>query len=851
MFRFYRFLLRWYPAGFREEFGATLERQCADEYRDAKGFRERAALVVRLLWDFAVSWPVQLWRELRQDAVYSLRSYARKPLAPAMAIAALALGIGATTGVFSVVNAVLLRSLPFRQPDRLVQLTGGPGFWASPSEFHRWAANRPYVSDVVEYASAEMNLAVADEAARVRVTESSANFFDVMGSRPVIGRGFAADEDTPGNNAVAVISYSLWQQRFGGDAAVLGTKIRIANAPLTVIGVARAGMDYPSRTAIWTPTVFEFDRLPKGGMIAFFLFGRLQDGLTLDAAQRRFTAEVKSERPEIFGGAYKRLPALTKIQEQLSGPVRKASLVLLGAVALVLLIACANVANLLLTRVTDRRREMVVRAALGVSRARLVQQLITESVLLAGVAASAGLLVARWTAQVAAAAQPAQSEAQSYTILDWRVVAFAAGLTILTGLLFGVFPAWMVGRLQPQQDLVRGHSGGHGPAAGRFRRVLIAAQVALTLMLVAGSAAMGGTFLRLLHTDLGFQTGRVLSMTASVAGTSWSPEGRRDEYFREALERLRSLPGVEAAGATDTLPLDTAFFRGGEVTLDSDPKGHLVMVMTASPDYFRAMGTPIVQGREFLKTDTKGSARVVLVNDQFVKELGPGAQVVGRTVSSKWLKPSTIVGVVRSIRYTGPGGGAETPHLINLSEQQPPQMMTFAIRVRGNPSDYAARCRDALRSLDRGVPVFNVKTLDERLAENLARPKFYTTVVLFFGGFALLLVLMGIYGVASYAVAQRTHEIGVRLAIGARVGPLRAMLMSQGLLPVAVGIVGGVAGAVGTGKFLRFLVNDAEKISASACVGVGTLLVVTAAAAIWIATRRIARLDPIAVLRSE
>jgi predicted permease len=691
MFRLYRFLLKFYPAQFREEFGTSLERQFEEEYRDAGGASARAALVLRLLFDFAISWPAQIWRELRQDLRYSLRTYARKPFVPVMAIAALALGIGATTGVFSVVNAVLLRSLPFRQPDRLVQLFGAPGFWASPSEFRQWATKRPYVSDAVEYVSSELNLSSADEAVRVRVTESSANFFEVMGSQPVMGRGFAAGEDTAGNNGVAVISFGLWQQRFGGDPGVLGKQIRIADVPLTVIGVARAGMDYPSRTAIWTPTVFEFNHLPKGGMTAFFLFGRLKDGLTLEGAQQRFLAEVKIERPEMFGGAYKRLPRLVPLQEQLAGPVRKASLVLLGAVALVLLIACANVANLLLTRVTDRRREMVVRAALGASRARLVQQLITESVLLAGVAAAAGLVVARWTARVAAAAQPAQSEAQAYTILDWRVAAFAAGLTVLTGLLFGVFPAWMVGRLQPQQDLVRGHSGGHGPAAGRFRRVLVAAQVALTLVLVAGSVAMGGTFLRLLHTDLGFETGRVLSMTASVAGTSWAPAGRATEYYRQAMDRLRAIPGVEAVGATDTLPLDTAYFRGGEVTLDSEPKGHMTMLMTASADYFRAMGAQIVEGREFLKTDTKA---VVLVNDQFVKELGPGAQVVGRTVSAKWMKPSTIVGVVRSIRYSGPGTGKETPHLINLSEQQAPLMMTFAIRVHGKPSDYLARCRD-------------------------------------------------------------------------------------------------------------------------------------------------------------
>jgi predicted permease len=767
-----------------------------------------------------------------------------------LAVAALAMAIGATTGVFSVVNALLLRSLPFRAPERIVQLGMAFRPGNTSSAFHAWRSGSAYLEDAAIYGQAEMNLSGASEAVRVKVAETSSNFFSMLGSEPEIGRSFAAGEDLPGKNGVAVISYGLWQQSFGGDPRVIGSTIHLNGTPLMVVGIARPGLDYPAKTAVWTPTVFEYERIPHTGVTFWVTFGRLKPGLVLARAQSMFDADREHLVPGTLQRDGPNRVLLIPLREQLAGPVERASLVLLGAVAFVLLIACANVANLLLTRITERRKELVLRAALGASRARLVQQLITESVLLTCVSALAGLLVANWAAKLATAAQPAQLSVQNYTILDWRVLGFAAGLAALTGLIFGVLPASLTGRLQPTEDLVRTQPGTSSSRVRRLRSVLVTVQVSLTLVLLGGSIVMGRSFLRMLGTDLGYRTDHIVTMSVSLAGTRYDASNSTRQYYRDALDRLRAVPGVESAGAIDSLPLATSAFMGDHFKTDAGREVALVTIVSATPDYFRTMETSLLKGREFAAADRSGSEQVAIVNEEFARMAGEGPSLVGQRVMSQWTKrPVTIIGIARTARYdpVHPGG----PQLFRPMEQGPRQFITFVARVRGKTEAYLPICRDAIQALDRQVPVFNAKTLDDRLAEALARPRFYTTAVLFFGGFALLLAIIGVYGVASYSIIQRTHELGVRIAVGASAQGLRFLLLRQSLLPVAAGMACGVAGAIGLGRFLEHLLDTAQRVDVLTCGVAAVLLAAIAAAAIWSATQRVLRLDPMQILRSE
>jgi predicted permease len=856
MKRIYRALLKLYPARFREEYAAAMERDFRNEYGDAPGMAARAWLVLRALADLAMTLPAEIAREMKQDLRYAARVYRRRSVVTSLAVAALALAIGATTGIFSVLNAVLIRSLPFRDPEQLVELWRSPvNIAAGRKAFQAWHHSSAYLADAAGYATNEMNIGLGGDAVRAGVAETTANFLAMLGSEPEFGRGFAPDEDVPGRDNVAVIGYALWQQYLGGNPGVLGSAIRLNGVPVTVIGVAPPGFDYPNRTAVWTPTVYDLDRIPKGGAFAWQTVGRLKRNISVTQASAMFEAEVRRSeagrhRPRMEG--YVNNPHLLSLRDQLAGQVRPASLVLMGLVGFVLLIACANVAHLLLSRSSERRHEIAVRAALGASRARLVQQLITEAIVLTVAATIAGLAVAHWTARLAATAQPAQLASRQYNVLDWRVLAFALVLALLTGIVFGVLPASLIGRMQPGEDVVRRHAGLRSSGTGRMRSVLIALQAALTVALAAGAFSTGRTFLKLLGADLAFRTDRVVTLNVSLAGTRYETESRQRQYYAAGVEALRSVPGVESAAAVSYLPLIPAMFIAGRFKLDSGEQSKAAVMIAASPAYFRTMGTEVIEGREFTDNDRQGAERVVIVSDEFARGMGV-KRLVGRKLDLAWRgapRLATIVGVVRAERFSGPQhtGGAQ---LFMPIDQSPPGFVSFVAKVRGNSSGYLAVCRDAVQRLDRGVPVYDVKTLDQRLAETLAKPRFYTTAILFLSGFALLLALVGTYGVATYSVAERTHELGVRSALGALPAQLRGMVFRQSMLPVAAGLVAGLAGAAGLGRFLEHLIAGAESTGPWICAAAAALLAISTGFAIWTATGRIVRMDPTAALKSE
>jgi putative ABC transport system permease protein len=835
--RFYRWLLRLYPAGFREEYETPMERQFQDEYRDADGRGERLLVWLRAIADVAMSAPIEMLRELQQDMEHAFRVYRHRPAGSIMAVAALALAIGAGTGVFSVLNALLLRSLPFSNPRQLVELNNSPfGPMRGRAAFDDWRAKNPYLEDAATFSLDDANLMDGRNAVRVRVAATSSNFFQLLGTAPFIGRAFSPGEDEPGRNRVAVISHALWQQSYGGSFSVIGKVLHIDGAPLTIVGVAPPRFDYPGTTSVWTPTVFDFETTPKRGALIFQTLGRLRPGIALDVASGMFNAAVQRQAPGLLTGDVRDRAQLISLQDQLSSPVRRAGWILAGMIFIVLLTACANVAQLLLSRTTERTQELAVRAALGASRARLVQQLITEATALTMTAAVLGLFVAYWTCHLAASIAPPTLATQSYTLLDWRVLAFAAVVALVIGIAFGVIPAMLVGRLQPSGEVLRAQS-----TAGtrRARALLVTLQAALTLVLLASSITLGRTFLQRLHSDLGFQTAHVVTLNVSIEGTKYRGGQAEWRYYSAALDRLRLVPGVEAAGAVSYLPLANNAYMAFAFQLDSGQTVKPVVVNAIMPGYFQAMGTPFLAGHDLGHSG-------IIVNKAFAESAGLGTAIVGRKVKAPWgSNPYEIAGVVETARYPG------SPEIYWPVEEEPPAALTLVARVSGTAEDYLARCRDAVRGVDAEVPIYDVLTLDQRLTTLLARPRFYTTATLFLAALALLLAAVGIYGMAANSVAQRTREMGVRMALGASYRRIRAMLVRENAMPIASGLAVGIAGAMGSDPFLEQLLEGAQPAQPEVFLAAAGALLCIGLLACWIASARVLAIEPAIAVRAD
>jgi len=852
--KFYSWLLKFYPARFREEYQTPMERQFRDEYRDAGGRGDRLRLWLRGIWDLATSAPREVFRELILDLKHSIRVYRSRSTSTGLAVIALALALGASTGVFSVLNALLLRSLPFLDAAQLVEL------WFSPvsalngrAAFTAWHRRNPYLESAATFSSSDMNLAGDRDALRVKVAETSANFFQLLGITPIVGRTFAADEDILGHNAVAVISYGLWQQFFGGEPGVSGASLHVNGTRLTIIGVAPASFDYPERTTIWIPTVFDIEKMPKRGAFLFQTIGRLKQGVTIRQAREMFEAEIRRTNPENLKSLStdeQNRPRIVLLRNQLAGPVSEASWVLAGMTLFVLLTACANVAQLLLSRTTERRQELAIRAALGASRARLLQQLITEATVLTTTGAALGLVVAHWTSRIAFLVAPAQLATQEYNVLDWQVLSFAMGLALAMGIVFGVLPAWLIGRLQPSGHIAGNQPGTWDVETKRVRTGLVALQTGLTLSLVASSLTMGRTFLQLLNADLGFRPASVVTLNVSLQGTRHRGPGEW-QYYSEAVNRLRAVPGVEAAGAVSNLPLANNIYMANAFKLDSGQTVERIVVNAVTRDYFRTMGTSFLAGRDFAENERQHSARAVIVNEAFAQSAGLGRSVVGRRVTAPWANtPYLIAGVVGTTRLSGPvyPGG---PQIYWPIEEEPPPALTFVARVRGRPEAYLSRCRDAVRGVDREVPIYDVKTLNQRLADTLSRPKFYTTATLFLAVLAVLLAAVGIYGTAAYSVAQRRHEMGIRMAVGASYQRIRSMMLRESLAPIVCGMAAGIAGSIASGRYLGHLLENAARTQLWTCTAAAGFLLLTGLVAAWSATARVRAIDPADAVRAE
>ncbi|MGH9574050.1 MAG: FtsX-like permease family protein, partial [Candidatus Acidiferrales bacterium] len=696
----------------------------------------------------------------------------------------------------------------------------------------------------------DANLSSGRSVTRAHISQTSWNFFSVLGTQPVLGHGFALKDDVdasglglPGRNAEAVIGYGLWQELSGGDPRVLGTTIRVDGNPLTIIGVAPPHFDYPNKTVIWKPGAF------TRGNDGWVAIGRLKPGISLAQAQAAFAAET--ERVSLDrNNNHNPVPKMVSLRDALLGPVKDASLMLMGAVLLVLLIACTNIANLLMARTTERGTELSVRAALGASRARLARQLLTEYLLLAAVA---GLLVAFWTTSLAAKVEPPPLGAQSYSILNGPVLIFAVVASALTALLFGVLPSLHV--------IKTGALGARGSVRTRRSRMvhdgLAVVQVALTIILLAAAVSVGSAFAHLMSTDRGYSVAGVATVSVSLGGTTHQGNGRELAYFEEVLDRIRSLPGVRSASATEFLPLYATTFIGGPFGIDGHRAPHGSMAVPVFSDYFETMGGRILYGREFTDAEVRSGAKVAVVDERFARAFGSPANALGRQLTLAGAPPfvptgSKIVGVVRSMHYeTDPTVANEFQVFVPAKNPGSFFSPTFVARVDDRAEDHLAAVRDAIQSADPQVPVYSVKTMQQRLDEVFARPSFYRTAIWSFAAFALLLTMIGVYGLLAYGVARRTNEIGIRMALGATRGRLVRMVLREALLLVCIGLAIGVPLVfsirnVAAGLIGESVANLGEPITAGAIA-----IIVAALLASYLPARRAMKVDPMVALRHE
>ncbi|HKW19497.1 MAG TPA: ABC transporter permease [Terriglobales bacterium] len=800
------------------------------------------------------------WLEdLLQDLHFGARMIRKSPGLSTVAILTLALGIGANAGVFSVVNTLLWRSLPFREPDRLTLLQNFVPPHDSAKQFHDWRGQRQYFQDAAVFEDIDANLRAGRGVIRAHVAGTSWNFFSVLGTQLALGDGFASGDDVdgsghglPGSNAVAVIGYGLWQELFGGSPRALGASIRVQGNPLTVIGVAPPGFDYPNKTVVWSPGRF------SPGNDAWVVIGRLKSGISLARAQAQFAAEGSPERPG--GNNLDARPRMISLRDALLGSVKDTSLMLMGAVSLVLLIACTNLAGLLMARTAGRAAELSVRSALGASRARLARQLLTECLLLSSVAAAAGVLVAFWVTSLAAKVEPPPLGAQSYSVLNGPVVIFIIAASAVTAALFGVLPL---------RDATRLHSSAaRGSVRTRDSRIihdgLTVAQVTFTIVLLAGAVSIESAFVRLMRIDRGYEVKGIATVSVSLGDTTHQGPGKDLAYFEQVLDRIRQLPSVRSASATEFLPLYASTFIGGGFGMDGRPANHAfanpvtrddAMMVPIFSEYFQTMGGRILFGREFNDAEVRSGAKVAVVDERFAREFGPPADAIGRQLTNPGAPPfvpvpAKIIGVVRQTDYD------TDPAVANERQVFVPYKSVFAsativTRVSGRVEDHLAAIRDTIRSVDPQVPVYSVKTMQQRLDETFARPSFYRIAIWIFGGFALLLTVIGIYGLLAYRVAQRTNEIGIRMALGATQTNLMRMVLRHALLLVFIGLAAGVPLAFFTRSVAASLIGSAPA-SLPEPIAIVTMTIVTAAlVAAYLPARRAMRVDPMVALRHE
>jgi putative ABC transport system permease protein len=802
-----------------------------------------------------------------QDVRYAVRMLWRSPGFTAVALLTLALGIGGTVAIFSAVYAVLYRPLAIPEADRLVVpvsvnrarniLRGSTPY----ADYEDWRGQRDVFDDVALFSPIDVDISGGEIPERVDAVQVSAEYFGLMKAQPLAGRVFMPSDHAADAERVVVISEALWQQRFGGDPQIAGKELRVAGTVRIVVGVVRAERMWPAKQDVWfplKPPLLEDDVRRRRDNMIWLSIARLRPGVPLAQARARVATiadRVAQEHPESRKGW---TTDLIPAREYLVEPeLRTGMFVLLGGAGFVLLIACVNLANLLLARGADRARELALRSALGASRARLVRQMMTESLVLAVAGGAAGVFVARWLAGALRAAAPPELPMLDSMSVEGAVLAGAAGLTVATAVVFGLVPALAACAPRPAEALREGgRTGGTGRRAGRLRDALVIAQMALAIVLLVGAGLMLRSFSHLMRVDPGVDVEKVLVGQVLVPSARYPEPVARAQFYDRLTDALAAAPGVEAAAATSFLPAGGGGFGLGRVFLlegqpeppassDYDAQWNVV-----TPDYFRTLGIPIVRGRAFTRQDTADSRPVMIINETMAARVFGKADPLGRRLRS-WRDENLlreIVGVVADVRYYGLAD-EDRPLVYVPHHQNSWSSMTVALRARGNPAALADILRREVSRLDRDVAVARISTLSAFAANSTAPQRFGALLLAMFAAAAALLAGIGVYGVMSYSVAQRSHELGVRLALGAQPRDLFALVLGRGLLLTALGAALGLAGALALGPLMRGLLFGIRPTDPATLVLVPVVLAAVAVLACSLPGRRAARIDPLDALR--
>jgi predicted permease len=892
--RLYRVLLHVYPREFRRRYGESM----VEFYRDR--WRAEAHLgVARQIWQeilidvvrtATIERGLSLVRALRrprsaatarspftyqedpmgtfvQDLRYALRGIAHRPGFTAVIVATLALGIGANAAIFSVVNGVLIRPLPFEDPDRIAYFRHEDPYWSvSEPEFMDYRRDVNAFSRLAAYSGTDANLTGdAGEPERIAVARISDGFFEVLGVRPLIGRTFTPDEEKRGGPPVVMISHGLWQRRFGADSGIAGKKIVINGTPRTVVGVMPPHFDTPSRdVVVWSPLRLNADSLWTRNNHYLQLLGRLAPGATIAQAKTTVTTLGKrwtQDFPETYFPGKPLLPYIEPIRDTFVGPTRPYLLALLGAVGFILLIACVNVANLLLARGESRRKELAIRTALGASGRRVVAQLLTESALLAAIGGAIGLLLAWRGVRVLVSAAPSSILRLDQVHVDARVLAFTIGVSLLTGVIFGLVPALRAAMSDTSESLKEGgKTSAHG-SVRRARGLLVVVEVALAMVMLTGAGLLVRSLRTLQQTDLGFDPSNTLTMRLSLPPREYDAV-RAVQFFRDLVTRVEALPGVRSAAAMGWTPMvngggDWSIFVDGKVvkTIAEAPASQPAQV---TPAFFKTLGISMVRGRTFTENDRADAPMVVIVNEAMVRQLWPGSDPIGHTVkmfndTAPW---ATVVGVARDIQSSGIR--KEVPPTmffpyaqVEKSAYYTPLVMTLFVKTTRDPEAVGTPIRQAVRALDRNVPVSDLRSMDDVVGASIASRSFSTMLLTGFASLALVLAGIGIYGVIAYGVSQRTYEIGLRMALGAEGRRVIGMVMSEGLRMTLAGAVIGLAGALGVARLIRSLLVGVGVVDVPTLVVVALVLLGVAVIASAVPARRAVRVSPTEALRNQ
>jgi putative ABC transport system permease protein len=808
---------------------------------------------------------------LTQDARYAMRMLLKNPGFTLVATLALALGIGANTAIFSVVNAVMIRPLPYRDASRLVMVwennrsRGKPQNVVSPANFLDWKEQSDAFEDMAAFYDTLFNLTGLDDPEEIPGQRVTLNLFGLLGAEPMLGRAFEPDDAQPSRQDSVILSYGLWQRRFGGDPNIIGKTIKLNAEIYTIIGVmppdyqlfVKNNSTTGTRAEIWAPMMFEKeDRVRRGRYIS--AVARLKDGVTLGQAQSQMDAlgdALERQYPDFNTGWGINL---VPFREQFTGEIRRPLLVLLGAVALVLLIACANVANLLLARAASRQREIAIRLAVGASRARVIRQLLIESTLLAVLGGAAGLLLAMWGVDALVGLGPKELLPTSGASINLLVLGFTLSVSLLTGLVFGLAPAIEATHSNLNETLKEGGKAAvSGRRSHRLRNLFVIAEIAMALVLLIGSGLLVKSFVKLQAVSPGFNPDHLLTVRLRLPYKTYPDADQHVRFFRDALARVRQIPGVRSASAVSFLPFAgpgaaTGFSVAGR-PWPRPGEWPVADVRVCDGDYFQTMGIPLVKGRTFSEREQTVPSHVVVINETLAREMFPDEDPIGKRLFIQMMNDPPaceIIGVVGDVKHSGldqqPRSMTYWPH-VELAYPG----MTLVARTEGGPLGYVTAVRREVQALDNDQPIANVYTMEQLLSESVARARFSATLLAIFAGVALVLAAVGIYGVMSYAVTQRTHEIGIRMALGADQAAVMRMVIRQGMTLAVIGVGAGVAASLALTQLLASLLFGVRATDPLTFITIALALTGVALGACFVPARRATKVDPMVALRYE